>query len=103
MKSKNDVAQFSRRWGLQSGLRASAVVALSVALVTSGIAQSHSAVFPDLIQLQADFGSEGIAAGPEHTFYVGSWTAPALGQILVGDLRTGSLPCSSPRDDPRSG
>jgi hypothetical protein len=47
--------------------------------------------FPDLIPLPADFGSEGIAVGRGHRFYVGSFTAPMLGQILVGDLRTGTL------------
>ena len=32
----------------------------------------------------AEFGSNG------HTFYVGSLTEPSLGQILVGDLQTGT-------------
>jgi DNA-binding beta-propeller fold protein YncE len=54
-------------------------------------AQNNAQVFPDLIQLPANFGSEGIAAGDGPTFYVGSFTPPALGQILAGDLRTGSL------------
>ena len=44
---------------------------------------------PDLIQLPADFGPEGIAAGPGHTFYVGSLADATAGQILVGNLRTG--------------
>jgi sugar lactone lactonase YvrE len=55
-----------------------------------GIAQGDRPVFPGLIQLPADFGSEGIAVG-NRTFYVGSFLAPRLGQILVGDLRTGTL------------
>ena len=65
-----------------------------VTLVVSlpGIADtSAQEPFPDLIPLPADFGSEGIAVGRGHTFYVGSFTPPTLGQILVGDLRTGTL------------
>jgi hypothetical protein len=66
-------------------------VVLSLATVAAGIAQSHAPVFPDLIQLPEDFGPEGIAAGNGHTFYVGSLVPATLGQILVGDLRTGAL------------
>jgi sugar lactone lactonase YvrE len=66
------------------------VVVVSLVTVRSEVAQSDAAVFPDLIQLPPNFGSEGIAVG-NGSFYVGSFTAPALGQILVGDLRTGSL------------
>jgi hypothetical protein len=66
-----------------------AAVVLSLATVGSGIAQSDAAVFPDLIQLPADFGPEGIAAGSGHTFYVGSLADATAGQILVGNLRTG--------------
>ena len=69
---------------------ACAAVVLSLTMGGSGIAQSGAAIFPDLIQLPANFGSEGIAVG-NGSFYVGSWTGPSLGQILVGDLRTGSL------------
>ena len=46
--------------------------------------------FPDLIQLPAEFGPEGIASGNGTTFYVGA-VAGARGQILVGDLRTGEF------------
>jgi sugar lactone lactonase YvrE len=66
------------------------VVALSLTPLAAG-AQRSPSVFPDLISLPADFGSEGIAIGTGHTFYVGSFTPPTLGQILVGDLRTGVL------------
>ena len=47
--------------------------------------------FPALIQLPAGFGPEGIAVGNGHTFFVGSLAAGTLGQILMGDLRTGEL------------
>lgn len=57
----------------------------------AGTAQTNAPVFPDLIPLPAGFGSEGIAVGTGYTFYVGSFTQPNSGQILVGDLRTGSL------------
>ena len=72
------------------------VVIASIALAASltqvvGIAQTNKPVFPDLIQLPAPFGSEGIAVGTGYTFYVGSTTPPNLGQILVGDLRTGTF------------
>jgi sugar lactone lactonase YvrE len=69
---------------------ASIVLAVSLTQV-AGIAQGNPPVFPGLIQLPADFGSEGIAVGISATFYVGSTTPPSLGQILVGDLRTGTL------------
>jgi len=67
-----------------------------IALVASltqvaAIAQGDPPVFPGLIQLPANFGSEGIAVGSGHTFYVGSATQPNLGQILAGDLRTGTF------------
>ena len=47
--------------------------------------------FPEFIQFPADFGPEGIAAGNGSTFYAGSLAASTLGQILVGDLRTGDF------------
>jgi hypothetical protein len=68
-----------------------AITALLVLIVSSTRAQNTTSVFPDLIQLPADFGPEGIAIGDGHTFYVGSLVPPTLGQILVGDLRTGSF------------
>jgi len=54
-------------------------------------AASDAAPFPDLIPLPAGFGPEGIAVGTGSTFYAGSLTAPTLGQILVGNLRTGEF------------
>jgi sugar lactone lactonase YvrE len=60
------------------------VVAKAPVLVTA-------AAFPTLISLPANFGPEGIAVGAGHTFYVGSLAAATLGQILVGDLRTGEV------------
>jgi sugar lactone lactonase YvrE len=67
-------------------------IALAVSLTqVAGIAQGDPPVFPALIQLPAGFGSEGIAIGRGPTFYVGSTTPPNLGQILIGDLRTGTF------------
>jgi sugar lactone lactonase YvrE len=81
-----------RRWRRVSSSVLIALVAVGVSLTeVAGITQHDPLVFPGLIQLPADFGSEGIAVGNGHTFYVGSATAPSLGQILVGDLRTGTL------------
>jgi hypothetical protein len=54
-------------------------------------APSSGSPFPALIPLPAGFGPEGIAVGNGSTFYVGSLTPPTLGQILVGDLRTGEF------------
>ena len=48
-------------------------------------------VFPKLIPLPPGFGPEGIAVGNGHTFYVGSLAPATLGQILIGDLRTGGF------------
>jgi len=72
-----------------SKLIGAAVVAVLLPQII-GIAHGYPSVFPDLIQLPAGFGPEGIAAGNGHTFYVGSLTEPTLGQILVGDLQTGT-------------
>jgi sugar lactone lactonase YvrE len=54
--------------------------------------------FPDLIPLPADFGPEGIAVGNGSTFYAGSLATATLGQILVGDLRTGDVSILMPAD-----
>jgi hypothetical protein len=62
-----------------------------VLLVTGSVAFGQAPAFPDLIALPAGFGPEGIAVGNGHTFYVGSLTPPTLGEILVGDLRTGHV------------
>ena len=67
--------------------------------------------FPELIQLPANFGPEGIAVGNGATFYAGSLAASTRGQILVGDLRTGEfatlaasdgVPATGMKHDPRS-
>jgi hypothetical protein len=69
-------------------LIAGIIVLLAIEVPTLSQAPS----FPDLIPLPTGFGPEGIAVGNGHTFYVGSLLAPAtLGQILVGDLRTGNV------------
>jgi hypothetical protein len=72
------------------------LVIVSIALAASltqvaGIAPGDRLVFPGVIQLPPDLGSEGIAVGIGHTFYVGSFAPPNVGQILVGDLRTGTM------------
>jgi hypothetical protein len=64
---------------------------LSLTTVAAGVAQGHRSVFPELIQLPANFGPEGIASGNGSTFYVGSLNPATAGQILVGDLRTGNF------------
>jgi hypothetical protein len=65
--------------------------ALLLSVVGAGYGQSNPPAFPDLIQLPPDFGPEGIAIGNGHTFYVGSLASATFGQILVGDLRTGTF------------
>lgn len=89
MKS-NDQGVWSWQRLSSSALIALVALALSLAQI-AGIAQGDPPVFPELIQLPADFGSEGIAVGGGYAFYVGSATLPNLGQILIGDLRTGIL------------
>ena len=59
-------------------------------LVLAASAGISAKAFPDLIQLPADFGPEGIAVGNGSTFYVGA-VAGTRGQILVGNLRTGEF------------
>ena len=54
-------------------------------------ALSYAPVFPELIPLPLGFGPEGITVGNGSTFYVGSLAPATLGQILVGDLRTGGF------------
>jgi sugar lactone lactonase YvrE len=74
-------------------------------------AGTSARAFPELIQLPADFGPEGIAVGNGSTFYAGSLAASTRGQILVGDLRTGEfatlvasdgVPATGIKHDPRS-
>jgi hypothetical protein len=73
-------------------LKVLAAFVIATLLLATGGARTAATgpAFPDLIQLPIGFGSEGIAVGRGHTFYVGSFTAPMVGQILVGDLRTGT-------------
>jgi hypothetical protein len=91
MKTKGYAVRLPWRRASRFALIAPVAVVLSLATVVAGIAQSHAPVFPDLIQLPADFGPEGIAVGNGHTFYVGSLAPETFGQILVGDLRTGTF------------
>lgn len=65
------------------------VLVFMLANATRSPASFQSVSFPGLIALPAGFGPEGIAVGDGHAFYVGSLAASTLGQILVGDLRTG--------------
>ena len=87
------------------------VVIVLAALVLLGSAATWARPFPDLIQLPADFGPEGIAIGNGTTFYAGSLAAATRGQILVGDLQTGEfatlaqpdgVPATGMKHDPRS-
>src|SRR5260221_5568144 len=69
-------------------IRAIALVAISVAVVAVADARGAAGQpFSDSIPLPVDFQPEGIAAGSDQTFYVGSlWT----GDVYRGDLRTGA-------------
>jgi hypothetical protein len=68
------------------------IVGILVLLTIEVPTLSQAPSYPDLIPLPTGFGPEGIAVGNGPTFYVGSLAAPAtLGQILVGDLRTGNV------------
>ena len=88
---------------------ASLIALAGLVLLASAATSARS--FPDLIQLPADFGPEGIAVGNGTTFYAGSLAAATRGQILVGDLRTGEfatlvppdgVPATGMKHDPRS-
>jgi sugar lactone lactonase YvrE len=90
-------------------LHAGLVVLAGFVLLASVKISTRS--FPDLVQLPANFGPEGIAVGYGTTFYTGSLAASTGGQILVGDLRTGELatlvapdgvPATGMKHDPRS-
>jgi sugar lactone lactonase YvrE len=70
--------------------RQTVIVGLFV-LIVAEAAPLMQVPYPSLIPLPAGFGPEGIAVGNGHTFYVGSLMPPTLGQILVGDLRTGNV------------
>jgi len=67
------------------------IVGILVLLVVEVPTRSQAPSYPDLIPLPAGFGPEGIAVGNGHMFYVGSLAPATLGQILVGDLRTGGF------------
>ena len=72
-------------------MRVYTVIVGLFALIVAKAPVLVTAAFPSLIPLPANFGPEGIAVGTGHTFYVGSLAAATLGQILVGDLRTGEV------------
>ena len=76
-------------------------LAALASLVLSG-SVGTTQTFPDLIPLPANFGPEGIAVGNGSTFYAGSLAAATLGQILVGDLRTGDVTILMPADGKQS-
>ena len=67
------------------------IVGLFVLVVAQAAGLMQGPSYPSLIPLPANFGPEGIAVGNGHTFYVGSLAPATLGQILVGDLRTGDV------------
>ena len=90
------------------------IVGVFLLTVAGAATQSQAPVYPELIPLPAGFGPEGIAGGNGSAFYVGAGLGsnPAvLGQILVGDLRTGDVsqlvaptgrPALGMKFDPRS-
>jgi sugar lactone lactonase YvrE len=86
--ARNTAVPPRRQRVLRPGLLAPIAIVLALATPVARSADDPP-VFPDLIQLPLNFGSEGIAVGKEHRFYVGSFVGPSTGQILVGDLRTG--------------
>jgi DNA-binding beta-propeller fold protein YncE len=70
------------------------VVGVFLLTVAGAATQSQAPVYPELISLPTGFGPEGITVGNGSAFYVGAGLGsnPAvLGQILVGDLRTGDV------------
>ena len=67
------------------------VVGILVLLAMEVPTLSQAPSYPDLIPLPTGFGPEGIAVGNGHTFYAGSLAPATLGQVLVGDLRTGNV------------
>jgi hypothetical protein len=67
------------------------IVGILVLLAMEVPSLGQAPSYPELIPLPAGFGPEGIAVGNGHTFYVGSLAPATLGQILVGDLRTGTV------------
>ena len=91
------------------------IVGVFLLTVAGAATQSQAPVYPELIPLPVGFGPEGIAVGNGSTFYAGAALGSnpsVLGQILVGDLRTGDLsqlvaptgrPALGMKFDPRSG
>jgi hypothetical protein len=74
--------------------RQTVVLGVFLLMLAGSAAQSQAPVYPDLIPLPAGFGPEGIAVGNGPAVYVGAGLGsnpPVLGQILVGDLRTGAF------------
>jgi sugar lactone lactonase YvrE len=68
-----------------------AIIGLFALGVARAATLAQAVAFPGLISLPTNFGPEGIAVGNGHTFYVGSLAPSSLGQVLVGDLRTGEV------------
>jgi sugar lactone lactonase YvrE len=74
--------------------RHTVAIGIFLLMCAAPTAQSQSQVYPGVIPLPAGFGPEGIAVGKGSTFYAGAalGSVPGvLGQILVGDLRTGEF------------
>jgi len=67
------------------------IVGILVLLAVEAPTLNQAPAYPALIPLPPGFGPEGIAVGNGHMFYVGSLAPGTLGQILVGDLRTGGF------------
>ena len=74
--------------------RHAVIVSMFLLLVSRAAGQGQAPVYPEFIPLPAGFGPEGIAVGNGSTFYVGAAIGShpsVLGQIFVGDLRTGDF------------
>ena len=74
--------------------RHTVTIGIVLLMCAAPTAQSHRPVYPGVIPLPAGFGPEGIAVGNGSTFYAGAalGSMPGLlGQVLVGDLRTGEF------------
>jgi sugar lactone lactonase YvrE len=94
--------------------RHTSAIGVFLLMCAAPAAQSQRPVYPGAIPLPAGFGPEGIAGGNGSTFYAGAalGSMPGLlGQILVGDLRTGEFfqlvaptgrPALGMKFDPRS-
>src|SRR5215213_10548222 len=74
-------------------------LAAAYAVLLLPLAAAAADPFPAHIDLPNGFRPEGIAIGPQHTFYVGSIPT---GAVVRGDLRTGELSTLVPAQSGRA-